>query len=199
MEDINTLISHKHKCIFVHISKTGGTSLEHALFQSEGIDITDMLTDDNNIEYPEKHLSAVQYRETNPDIFNEYFKFAIVRNPWDRLVSNYFWHKQIELQPVCDLSFEDYIDFVDENVTQYHQYGKVCDRNTIIIDKIYTFERIQRSYADICNQLGLDVTTIPVANKTNHKRYTEYYSPIVSKRVAHMFRVDIDMFNYEYS
>jgi len=193
------VISHKHKCIFVHISKTGGTSLEHVLFKSEDTDIAGMLTNNNNLDFPGKHYSAIEYREANPDIFNEYFKFAIVRNPWDRLVSNYFWHKQIELQPVCDLSFEDYIDFVDENVAQYHQYGKVCDDKTIIVDKIYDYEHIRRSYIHICNKLGLDKTTIPVANKTNHKRYTEYYSPILRKRVAHMFRVDIDMFNYEYN
>lgn len=193
------MISHKHRCIFVHISKTGGTSLEHVLFQSEGIDIADMLVDGNNIDYPEKHFSAVDYREANPDIFNEYYKFAIVRNPWDRLVSNYFWHKKINLKPVCDLSFEDYIDFVDENISQYHQYGKVCDGKTIIVDKIYPYERIRRVYVDICNQLGLDVNTIPVINKTEHAHYTQYYSPIIKKRVGHMFRVDIDMFDYGYN
>jgi sulfotransferase famil protein len=69
------MISDRHKFIFVHIQKTGGTSIEK---------VFEPLADLRDV--PFKHASAAHYRESFPDQFDSYFKFSFVRNPWDWLV-----------------------------------------------------------------------------------------------------------------
>jgi hypothetical protein len=72
------MISHEHKFIFVHVPKTGGTSIESLLDLSGA-----------------KHNTARQYRNFFPDVWKRYFSFAFVRNPWDRVLSFYMFRKQV--------------------------------------------------------------------------------------------------------
>ena len=60
-------------CIFVHVPRTGGFALAKSLFGNAG----------------GSHITVRQYREIFDHEFSSYFKFAIVRNPFDRLVSAY--------------------------------------------------------------------------------------------------------------
>ena len=65
------------RCIFIHIPKTAGTSVSETLFGRAS-----------------RHVPYFEYERANPWKFRRYFKFAFVRNPWDRLVSTYFFlHK----------------------------------------------------------------------------------------------------------
>ena len=71
------MISHKHQCIFIHIQRCAGTSIE-----------TWIAGDDWwNIEPRTKHLLASQAREIYSDVWDRYYKFAIVRRPVERMIS----------------------------------------------------------------------------------------------------------------
>ena len=74
------MISHKHKAIFLHIPRTGGTSIE-ALLEPE-IQKGNIVCDVN-----EKHYTWHQAKEKYKDYWKDYFKFSFVRNPFDRVVS----------------------------------------------------------------------------------------------------------------
>lgn len=84
------LISHSHKLIFVHIQKTGGMTVTKVL-RGNVPDISRL---------KQKHEFAIQAREELDD-WDEYFKFAFVRNPWDRLVS---WYSMIKNADIAQLS-----------------------------------------------------------------------------------------------
>ena len=75
------LVSHSHKQIFVHIQKTGGQTVSKALKEN----ISDIS------RFRRKHEFAIHAME-ELEGWNEYFKFAFFRNPWDRLVS---WYSMI--------------------------------------------------------------------------------------------------------
>ena len=86
------MINHKYKCIFVHIPKTAGSSIRRILPESEEpkfigghATATNMYGFFRN-NFPEKQKSIIVLGEKKWD---EYFKFAFVRNPWDRFVSAY--------------------------------------------------------------------------------------------------------------
>jgi hypothetical protein len=74
------MIVHEKRLIFIHIQKTGGDSICTAV--------------GTPTIYPEKHFCAHELRELyGTDVWQSYFKFAFVRNPWDRLVS---WWSMID-------------------------------------------------------------------------------------------------------
>ena len=94
------MISHRHKCIFVHIPKCGGTSLENVIWPEprSPSDLWMGFISKFHNKYQTgglQHLLAIQIREeVGSDIFNQYFKFTIVRNPWDKAVSQFFYMRQ---------------------------------------------------------------------------------------------------------
>ena len=77
------MISHKHKCIFIHIPRTGGTSIEKALTEADWW----------KVDKKTKHLDCKTAKNLYKDNWNEYFKFTIVRNPWDWMVSLFRSHR----------------------------------------------------------------------------------------------------------
>lgn len=64
------MISHKHKCIFIHIPSTSGTYIENLFNGDSTLDDT-------------RHLSIYKYKEMYHDYWDSYFKFTIVRNACD--------------------------------------------------------------------------------------------------------------------
>ena len=100
-------ISHKYKCIFVHVSKVAGTSVAKALdIYSDDINsLYGKIGEDDRIKhnlngYFWQHLPVRRLKKFIPEgIFNEYFKFTFVRNPWDRCVSMYFYLKERQRMP----------------------------------------------------------------------------------------------------
>ena len=97
------MISYKHNCIFVHIPKTGGTSIENIIWpfnkkpRAES-NLWKGTGDTNHNKYQTwglQHLLASQIqKEVGDEIFEIFFKFTIVRNPWDKVVSQYIYMKK---------------------------------------------------------------------------------------------------------
>jgi len=94
-------VSHKHKTIFVHIPKCGGTSIETAL-KINGLDNKGGEKPSENILFGVEnnkalhHLTASEIKQKiGEEKFNNYFKFTFVRNPYDKMISEYFWKLRI--------------------------------------------------------------------------------------------------------
>jgi hypothetical protein len=90
----------EHQCIFIHIPKAAGTSVALTLFGE-----------------PSRHVPWFEYYQANPRKFRKYFKFAFVRNPWDRLVSSYFFLRKGGL---CDAD----ATWAAENLNAYSDFGQ---------------------------------------------------------------------------
>ena len=131
------LISREYKFIFVHIYKNAGTSITtvlrpfaitpwqwtaHRLIKKVGF--PSPFFDPH--PFP-AHVSASKIKESlGAEKFNEYFSFAVVRNPWDWQVSLYKYalksetHHQHELTKNLG-SFEEYIKWRCENEVRYQK------------------------------------------------------------------------------
>jgi len=205
------MISHELKCIFIHIPKNAGQSIE--------MHLTGRIV---------PHLLAVNYKANYPEKFEEYFKFTIVRNPWERILSSYLfvrkgtniitktlWNYFASFYPQRD--FKEWIHFnkniketgldtrfdltVNKNLALQHGLQKkwITDENhQIIIDYVGRFESLQDDFAYICDKLGIKNKTLPHINKTDHKRYTEYYDEEMINEVREIYCEDISLFNYEF-
>ena len=200
----------KEKLIFCHIAKNGGQTV-HGIMEKIG-----------KLEICDKHYSLNQIKEILNDdkLFNESYKFCIVRNPYERMVSTYFFRKlrkEKDFGPKkqWDLNFSDWIKYIYSNEyknlnlkhgnvlnnVDYH-FGSsikwVMDtENKIIADKIIKFENMNSELLELFSSFGFNIEVIK-RNSTNHKHYREYYDDISRKLVEEHFIEDIKYFDYKF-
>jgi hypothetical protein len=176
------MVSHKHKTIFVHIPKTGGTSIEQLIWPVEkGRAESDLwmgLVDGFHNKYQTgglQHLLAIQIRqELGANIFNEYFKFCFVRNPWDKAISQFsYMKKRQDLRDFIGMKagdcFKRYLELIKrtEHVQWMPQYKFVFDGNgESLVDFVGYFEKIERDIRCVLSQVGLEYKYMPHLNKS---------------------------------
>lgn len=215
------MISDKYSCIFIHIPKTAGQSIEKYFLDLHGKSWAEretLLLAHNEFSScgPERlaHLTAEEYVKfgyVDENTYYDYFKFSIVRNPWDRLVSEYNYRKLYML-----FSFRDYIlfnlpeksSYTDEYRHVMPQYHYIFGENgECKVDFIGRFENIKKDFSTICQKLGLLDCKLPHQNKSpkiknlftkRRKHYSEYYDHETKEIVEEMYKCDIVAFNYEF-
>jgi hypothetical protein len=187
----------RHRCIFIHIPKTAGSSVVRILFGEAS-----------------RHVPYFEYERANPIKFRRYFKFAFVRNPWDRLVSTYFFlraggmNDQDRAWAERNLSgYADFGDFVREWLNEqsiwswihfYPQYHFVLnDAGSTMVDYLGRFERLDADFQFVARRLGM-VANVPKSNKSNHRHFATYYDDKTREIVARVYARDIDAFGYKF-
>lgn len=172
-----TMISHTHKCIFIHIPKTAGTSLTGILSDPQPNNKTAQLLrpfkpDDNKFDPPPPHFRAhdyVKYDQITPELFHSYFKFAFVRNPWDRIVSEYKYRMHAHRYSFKKFLFEHFPipSWNDKYCHVIPQYDFLHDENgNLLVDFIGRFENIQDDFAYVCDKLNIKEIILPHRNKS---------------------------------
>lgn len=142
------MISHRYRFAFVHIPRTGGTSIETALA---------------SVLSGRKHL----YREEVETLPDGYLSFSVVRNPWDRIRSYYRWRLRPEStwvpeaeRRVLERSFLNWLEFVAERRTSgvgdrkfliaiSNQADILANDDGLLVDYVGRYERIQDSFREI--------------------------------------------------
>lgn len=183
------MISHKHKCIFVHNNKTGGTSISKFLI--------------NETKPKCKHCTILDYKKMYGNYFDSYFKFTIVRNPWDRLLSQYFFRVGDDSQRgfLCRRKNTSFKEFLQNPFPIGHvqQFSSISNKNEdVLVDFIGKFENLQQDFNTICDKIGFPRQQLPHKNKTKHKHYTEYYDDETKQIVAEKYAKDIEYFGYKF-
>ena len=182
------MIDHKRKLIFVHIARTGGTSIETALVGKDW-----WLIDPQT-----KHNSAKNVRTIyGEDIWNEYTKFSVVRNPWDRIVSMWstnWWHQASELDEFC--SFEFFLQNMKPHPHEKYDtlfYYKILNEE---MNYILRFETLQNNFTTMLNNIGSKDIRLPHVEKRQHEHYIDIYNEKEKQIVSDLFHLDISMFGY---
>lgn len=215
------LLSHKHQFLFVHIAKTGGTSIRGALSQYRWDKkfgapqfivnkLSQLCGHKLGCRFP-RHSKVIAAKEMLPtDYFNGLYKFAFVRNPWDLQVSS-FHHIKRE-RPEVMRGHEDFDSFMrwkfnSERRYQYHidtslelQSDYLVDlHGQLCVDKVGKYESLQADFAHICKHLGLSNTVLPHKRKaTDRNDYRRYYTDETAEMVARHFQRDIELLGYSF-
>jgi Sulfotransferase family len=166
-----------YKCVFIHIPKTAGQSIEHIFLRLLGLrwetraPLLLRYNDQPELGPPMlMHMKAADYvrgRYMTEEQFGSYFKFSFVRNPWDRVVSFYRY-----------LGLSNRMDFKRFVMTTFRteiwntgawfvgpQYEYVCNEHgEIVADFIGKFENLQSDFNQVCHRIGLAPQTIPHLN-----------------------------------
>lgn len=228
------MICKPYNCVFVHIPKTAGQSIEQFFMDRLGLDWKEdretlyLHHNDDPALGTEKlaHLSAAEYVEcghmTAGD-FSSSFKFAFVRNPWSRLLSeyryrNYFHHR----------SFKDFVlhkmpspGFDDKYRHVMPQYDMLYDKEgNLLVDYVGRFETLQQDFDRVCEKLAIEDSRLPHRNPSDkksrdlkrklknllfmngenrHHGLTDFYDDETRDAVADYYRKDIETFGYQFN
>lgn len=178
-------IKHKKKdLLFIHIPKTGGTSI---------LDKIDQSMWKKTMFYGHDPLFCI---EKNNDIKNV-FSFCVVRNPYERTFSYYNHFKKINNLNCSFLQFLNIIKikkfFPNTPMIVFPQSFYVYDLNgSISIDKIYKYEK----FYEIENDLGLKFKILNKGNYLKKDYKKAYENKDCVNLVQHLFSVDFINFNY---
>lgn len=194
------MISHPHKGIFIHVPKTAGTSIRRFL-PFRGINYhsaPDGSNDNKTGAY--KMGAARRIKRGLEDVWDDYFKFAFVRNPWDRTVS--CWKKNA----LGHKSFSSFLDAHPYRESNHNliwhtlpQLDHICDaKGKLIVDYIGRFENLQEDLGVVCDKLGIARRKLPHLNKSKHKPYWEYYVDSQREFVYDLYKREIEYFGYEF-
>ena len=197
------IVNNNKKFLYVHIPKTGGTTIQ------------DVLDVEN---YPKGHLSLKDLKkELGSAIIKEYITFTTVRNPWSWYVSWYFYLKQKnmgdsdfkkEYEILNKNSFEKWIKFVynSRDSLVFENYGNNTPKYQQMLDwgfdgekYVDYFIKIEELSEEKLREVGLDVKyTHTQSNTSKHAHYSTYYNDTTKEIVRNMHKEDIQYFNYKF-
>ena len=215
------LLSHRYNFLFVHIAKTGGTSVRSALQKYRWRDpyyipqfiaskLSALTHHEVGIKFP-RHSKIVAAREMLPhEFFDGLFKFAFVRNPWDLQVSS-FHHIRRE-RPHVMQGKDDFETFLKwkldpEREYQYHidtsielQSDYLIDlHGNVVVDFIGHYETLQDDFNEACRHIGIKPFDLPHKRKAKDRGdYRKYYNDETAEMVATHFKRDIDILSYDF-
>ena len=187
-----------YRCIFIHIPKTAGSSIGHAIFGT----------------HQTGHWKLITYRWTNSNKFDRYFKFTFVRNPWDRLASAYFYlaeggktknDREWSKKNISHFkSFEDFVTrgLSNDNILNWvhfvPQLNFIRDIDGHInVDFVGKYENLKEDFEYVCNKLNIN-TELPHKNHSNRLDYRKIYSSSMIQKVQEVYSDDIEFFNYNF-
>jgi len=182
------MIDDNRELLFVHIARTGGTSIETALVGKDWWFINPLT----------KHISAKQAREHyGEDVWKTYNKFSVVRNPWGRVASMWAvksWHISSDIE--FDCSFEYFIRNLKPHQNERYHSLFYCDILNEELDFILRFENLQEDFSSMLAEIGCPDITLPHIEKSNLKHYRDLYGEAEKQLVGEIFDKDISALGY---
>ena len=149
-----------------------------------------------------KHAKAKQIRDyLGKNIYDKYFKFSIVRNPYDLQVSLYHYIKQSkghrDYEVANKLSFKEFVRREISNKALRQSDFLNDEKGNMIVDYIGKIEELQQSMGDICNKIGIQQVDLGHKNKSDRKsNYMSYYDEELKEEVYEYFKEDFELFGY---
>lgn len=209
------IISHQKKFIFIHIYKVAGSSIRRVLDKYDDRKKADLSFIDNSRIWLHQHFKVTRTSfithlkakdikaKLAPDVFNNYYKFSFIRNPWDWQVSLYYFmlqntkHRQHKLVSKMK-NFEEYLDWRINKDLELQKEFIYDNDGKILVDFVGRFENLQNDFNTICSRLEIPEIELPVTNTSHHRYYKEYYNENTKNWVAEAFKEDIELFGYSF-
>ena len=210
---------------FVHIPKNGGMTIRHSPMLKQKIVVST-----NNYHKSSEYTNGLlrkmketgdhpgiehaRWRDITPDLTNRIQSFAIIRNPWDRVVSRFFFAKQvIEVEKKESTSYADISSF-EAFLEERHKWGNeeymwhrairgwypatdhVTDEHGVLKCDMLSFENYNQ---DVCDYFNLaEMSRARNVTALNKGSYRDIYNNDTIQIVADWYKSDIEMFGYDF-
>jgi hypothetical protein len=175
--------------IFVHIARTGGTSIETALAGQDWWQVSPFT----------KHLSARQIRiRAGEEKWANYFKFSLVRNPWDRVVSMFAtgWWMSDDRQPDAEAEFEFFVKNLAPHPHEIYSSLMYSDIINEKLDVTIRYEALQQGFDMVCEAINRPTMLLGRVESRERLHYSTYYTDTTRRLVGELFKKDIEDYQY---
>jgi hypothetical protein len=222
------MISHKHKCIFIHIPKCAGTSIEKTLghFEDysgyykqdhrsirmlEPINLNFLASKENSMEFIKRLWIQIKpphnprNRHTvSREQYENYFKFTIVRNPWERAHS---WYKNVMIDELHlkkmkiskEISLYDFFNsFKYKSGLRAQTFWIKNYNGDIPLDYIGRYENLANDFKKACNLMEIEPLKLPHELQGSAKNYQDAYDSKTRDLISKIYREEIELFGYSF-
>lgn len=206
------IISHQHKFIFAAVPKTGTHSVRQVLREHMSPNDIEQVGLFVNKRFPYADLAAIRHghlslKQVRPFLgeatFSSYFKFAFVRNPFDRFVSYCAFmtrDRDIFAKAPKEVmrGFLFRLRPLDHILFQPQHTVLVDDDGRLLTDQIGRVEEMQSSFDGICARIGIPSRSLGQVNSSRRGNYRQYYDQQLIDGVAELYRRDLELFDYQF-
>ena len=143
------------------------------------------------------HASAAYVMKyLDREVWRSYFKFCFERNPWDKVVSMYYWLHKTEPRP----TISEYVQSRKANLIK--GFGLYTIHSDIVVDEVYRYEELDRAMQEIGARLKLGEAPVLPRAKGGHRKDRRSYRDILSAadrdKIARVYAREIACFGYEW-
>jgi hypothetical protein len=205
------LISDKYRYIFIAIPKTGTTAIQSFLLKNDDSCVWNSIQIDGKRINIDEHIKTKNLKRIMGEKFNEYKKISFIRNPYSRIVSSYFFYKNVNMirsknfirnlmarinvlsTEILPFSIWSVLKPTKKLVDYFYD-----DDKQLLIDLVGKTENLNEDLLSICSEIGIALNSDKVAkkNKSKHSSVEGYYSNSFHKKIiTKKIRKDIELYN----
>jgi len=202
------IISPKYKFIFIKTQKTAGSSIEKILL--------DKISDDDNLVFGGmgtenmppvnthkniEHHSILFVKQHFPIEYNNFFKFTVERNPWDKVVSQYYWAMSRDPKRT-EKGFENFV-LNDKKISHMGGWRLYTENNVPLVNYVMQYNQLETDFEFVLSRIGLSYnnelkTTKLKTGFRTEKDYRNLYSNSTKEKVEKVYKNTINYFNYSF-
>jgi hypothetical protein len=210
------MLSVNYNFLFIHVPKTASNTIQGVLKDYSENKIVCLNPGDDGIERYEvrdetfkdirKHSTITLYKKSLPAyLFNKLFKFATVRNPWDRLISLYFsphrgkveWNRNDFIKLLKRTpTLRSYVTLPRRFFSRMIMGGQCITRDR---DYLMKFEDMDNDFKKVCAKIGIPFVALPRRNVSKHEHYSRYYDKELIAMVREKYAEEIQWGEYEFN
>jgi hypothetical protein len=205
------IISFEHKFVFAAVPKTGTHAVRQALRAHLGSEDMEQVGLFVQKKFPIPELAALQHGHISlqqlrphlsPEQFDSFFKFAFVRNPFDRFVSycSFMTRFKGEFLAQPQRVMAHFLQNPPrQHVLFWPQNSFIVDSNgELLADYVGRVEKMQQSYDEIAKRIGIPSAQLEKVNTSTRSDFRSYYTPPLVEGVAKLYARDLELFGYEF-
>jgi hypothetical protein len=233
---VKYIVSDEYKFVYLVVQKVACSSIKTALVPLFGLDTAQYETVRKDgaqglqvhklFDNSGHQIGKQQFASELEGKYRDYFKFAFVRNPWDRLVSCYSQKlldgrgenigRRSNLSPSISgielyngMPFDHFVQVIHAipddkaNVHYRSQCATICDEDgSIMADFVGHFETLEEDFCYVAAEIGVPELQLPHLLRSKNREgrsYSEFYDDRLAELVYERYTKDIELFGYSFS